>query len=165
MFPAFNGSLTFPLSIGNKVSRSSPHFILKLIWALTLRLFIQPQNMSQEWGEKKACSVNPPWQDCWDSSASTATLRELPASPSTRQQSSHSRPRPIRMLQRWQARARSSFALCRYGCCVFLFFWEKNLEIDGEGLSDIEENNSPTHTGVLWGKDAVYSNTHILSPE
>lgn len=77
---------------------------------------------SSEKNQLWACGVNPPWQDCWDSSASTATLRELPSSPSTRQQSSHSGLRPIRMLQRWQARARSSFALCRYGCCGFFVF-------------------------------------------
>lgn len=119
-----------------RVNKSADLLSLSLTLILTgiLRLpFIQPQNVSQEWKYQLwACSVNPPWQDCWDSSASTATLRELPASPSTRQQSSHSGPRPIRTLQRWQARARSSFALCRYGCCVFLFSWEKNLEIEGE---------------------------------
>lgn len=47
---------------------------------------------------------------------------ELSASTSTRQHSTHDGPQPIRTLQRWQAQARSSFALCRYGCCGFLVF-------------------------------------------
>lgn len=104
-----------------------PFVTMKLTWSVTLRFpFIQQQNVSHE-GKIQlwASCVNPPWQDCWDGSASTATLREMPASLSTQQQSSLSGPQPIRMLQRWQARARSSFALCRYGCCGLLFSWEK----------------------------------------
>lgn len=81
-----------------------------------------------------ACGVNLPWQDCWDGSASTATLRELSASPSTRQQSSHSRPRPIRTLQRWQARARSSFlsvAMAAAFSFLFLSFLREKPEDTG----------------------------------
>lgn len=121
----------------------------------------------QLWG----CSVNPPWQDCWDSSASTATLGELPASASTRQQSSRSGLRPIRTLQRWQARARSSFCSLSLWLLRFIVFlrekpgdggrgeWRR----DGEGSREREkEHASHSERSSIARKGYVLA--AILSP-
>lgn len=79
------------------------------------------------WLQLRARGVNLPWQDCWDGSASTATLAGSvclaihTATQLARRGSANQDATKV------TARARSSFALCRYGCCIlFLFSWERN---------------------------------------
>lgn len=80
------------------------------------------------WPQLWACGVNPPWQDCWDGSASTATLAGSVCLAIHTATKLAWRGSSNQDAAKVTARARSSFALCRYGCCIlFLFSWEMRL--------------------------------------
>lgn len=73
-------------------------------------------------------AVNPPWQDCWDSSArpQQRSLTELSASPSTRQQSSTQQASTNQDAPKVTGPGQVFLSLCRYGCCDFLSLWKKD---------------------------------------
>lgn len=125
------------------------------------------------WLQRRACGVNPPWQDCWDGSASTATLAGSvclaihTATKLARRGSANQDAAKV------TARARSSFALCRYGCCIlFLFSWERSLrewemwQRDGETSSLRSEAECWSSTcSLAWITVAVGPDAKVPSIE